>query len=46
MREMNIPISNLKEKVNYKSKKGIKHDYLFKGLLYCAECGARLNITY
>ena len=29
-----------------KSFKGTKHDYLFKGLLYCAECGARLNITY
>ena len=29
-----------------KSFKGTKHDYLFKGLLYCAECGARLNVTY
>ena len=29
-----------------KSFKGTKHDYLFKGLLYCEECGARLNITY
>lgn len=29
-----------------KSFKGTKHDYLFKGFLYCAECGARLNITY
>ena len=29
-----------------KSFKGTKHDYLFKGLLYCAECGSRLNITY
>jgi len=29
-----------------KSFKGTKHDYLFKGLLYCKECGARLNITY
>ena len=35
-----------KDEYSYKSKKGIKHDYLFKGLLYCAECGARLNITY
>ena len=29
-----------------KSFKGTKHDYLFKGFLYCAECGARLNVTY
>lgn len=29
-----------------KSFKGTRHDYLFKGLLYCAECGAKLNITY
>lgn len=29
-----------------KSFKGTKHDYLFKGLLYCAECNARLNVTY
>jgi len=29
-----------------KSFKKTKHDYLFKGLLYCAECGARLNVTY
>lgn len=29
-----------------KSFKGTRHDYLFKGLLCCAECGARLNITY
>ena len=29
-----------------KSFKGTKHDYLFKGLLFCSECGARLNITY
>lgn len=29
-----------------KSFKGTKHDYLFKGLLYCSECGARLNVTY
>ena len=29
-----------------KSFKETKHDYLFKGLLFCAECGARLNITY
>ena len=28
------------------SFKGTKHDYLFKGLLYCAECGARLHVTY
>lgn len=31
---------------NNTSFKGTKHDYLFKGLLYCEECGARLNITY
>lgn len=29
-----------------KSFKGSKHDYLFKGLLFCRECGARLNVTY
>ena len=29
-----------------KSFKGTKHDYLFKGLLFCEECGARLNLTY
>lgn len=29
-----------------KSFKGLKHDYLFKGLLFCSECGARLNVTY
>ena len=29
-----------------KSFKGTKHDYLFKGLLFCSECGARLNVTY
>lgn len=29
-----------------KSFKGTKHDYLFKGLLFCTECGARLNVTY
>lgn len=29
-----------------KSFKGTKHDYLFKGLLFCNECGARLNVTY
>lgn len=29
-----------------KSFKGTKHDYLFKGLLFCEECGARLNVTY
>lgn len=28
------------------SFKGTKHDYLFKGILFCAECGARLNVTY
>lgn len=28
------------------SFKGTKHDYLFKGMLFCAECGARLNVTY
>ena len=28
------------------SFKGTKHDYLFKGLLYCAECGAKLYLTY
>ena len=29
-----------------KSFKGTKHDYLFKGLLFCSECSARLNVTY
>lgn len=29
-----------------KAFKGTKHDYLFKGLLFCSECGARLNVTY
>ena len=29
-----------------KSFKDSKHDYLFKGLLFCSECGARLNVTY
>ena len=29
-----------------RSFKGTKHDYLFKGLLYCAECGARLHLSY
>lgn len=29
-----------------KSFKDTKHDYLFKGLLFCSECGARLNVTY
>lgn len=41
--EFNIVQGILK---NNSSFKGTKHDYLFKGLLYCAECGARLNITY
>ena len=31
---------------NNHSWKKSKHDYLFKGLLFCKECGARLNITY
>ena len=26
--------------------KSTKHDYLFKGFLYCADCGARLYLTY
>ena len=29
-----------------KSFKVTKHDYLFKGLLYCKECGARLLLSY
>ena len=29
-----------------KAFKKTKHDYLFKGLLFCEECGARLNVTY
>jgi len=28
------------------SFKNTRHDHLFKGLLYCEECGARLMITY
>lgn len=28
------------------SFKGTKHDYLFKGLLFCEECGAKLQLTY
>ena len=31
---------------NTSFKKGTKHDYLFKGLLYCADCGAKLYLTY
>ncbi len=41
--DFNVVQSILKKN---KSFKGTKHDYLFKGLLYCAECGARLNVTY
>lgn len=26
--------------------KSTKHDYLFKGFLYCADCGAKLYLTY
>lgn len=33
-------------KGNTSFKTGTKHDYLFKGLLFCAECGARLYLTY
>lgn len=33
-------------KGNTSFKKGTKHDYLFKGLLYCADCGAKLYLTY
>lgn len=33
-------------KNNASFKKGTKHDYLFKGLLYCADCGAKLYLTY
>ena len=29
-----------------KTFKKTKHDYLFKGLLYCADCGARLHLTF
>ena len=29
-----------------KSFKDTKHDYLFKGLLYCADCGSKLYLTY
>lgn len=31
---------------NTSFKKGTKHDYLFKGLLFCADCGAKLYLTY
>ena len=31
---------------NTSFKKGTKHDYLFKGFLYCADCGAKLYLTY
>ncbi|MCI8392900.1 MAG: recombinase family protein [Clostridia bacterium] len=41
--DFNVVQSILKKN---KSFKGTKHDYLFKGLLYCAECNARLNVTY
>lgn len=27
-------------------KNGTVHDYLFKGLLFCEECGAKLQLTY
>lgn len=33
-------------KGNTSFKTGTKHDYLFKGLLYCADCGAKLYLTY
>lgn len=31
---------------NNSFKMGTVHDYLFKGLLYCADCGAKLYLTY
>jgi DNA invertase Pin-like site-specific DNA recombinase len=31
---------------NTSFKTGTKHDYLFKGLLYCADCGSKLYLTY
>ncbi len=33
-------------KNNVSFKRGTKHDYLFKGLLYCADCGSKLYLTY
>lgn len=27
-------------------KNGTKHDHLFKGLLYCGDCGAKLYVSY
>ncbi len=37
----------VQDMINHNSSfKGVKHDYLFKGFLYCAECGAKLQLTY